>query len=331
MLLSSGWNNGGCCSCKETSNNNNNLKVFKMDNIFTDFIKVISQCYFNQFPLEESYTISNELIENEKIITVECGGYHTHMLTENIFTKEQFLYQCGLNTNKVLSLQGENISVLTKSYKSLKVIRENNQNERIKQLCPGIDSFFVVTESGKLFASGNHYLTNSKLFQQVPQCLFNNELIECVCDYVNGVYVLTKSGSVYIAVYGRIKQFNLNALNGKQVLRLFSVKTILSRFYILTEGNHIYNVDKAKYTLHEQNLIDLINTGKSTERELIKYIDENKYYYDLNLFEQLNGLIVVVKRKDNNFLFDKKKFNNLMECNNQENKYWFCDVCVCFK
>ncbi|KAL9652524.1 hypothetical protein ABK040_000095 [Willaertia magna] len=205
-------------------------------------------------------------------------------------------------------------------------IKVNNKKDRIKQICAGIDSFYIVTENGNLFSSGKHTLTNSNSFQLVPQSLFNNEPIESVSDHILGVIVLSKLSFIYIADDSSVKQIDLNR---QKVLQMCSVVTKLSNFHFLTEGNRIYSVDRSNYTVCENKLRDIIDTEKSNERELIKYIEENKHNYEIQLFEEYIGLIIVANRKKAFNLIDKKKFTDIIE--NQENKNMFCDIALKFE
>ncbi|KAL9657922.1 hypothetical protein ABK040_015977 [Willaertia magna] len=139
ILLASGWNYGGCCSCNITGEKE---------------VNEISQCYFIQKNTKNGEEIMVNTLQNEKIIKVACGGCHLCILTEDIVTKEQFIYECGKNSSDQMS-EGMDIPILKKSKLIMDFIKLNDNNQlRIKQICGGAGNKSFVTESGKLFVIG---------------------------------------------------------------------------------------------------------------------------------------------------------------------------------
>ncbi|KAL9647718.1 hypothetical protein ABK040_015207 [Willaertia magna] len=210
----------------------------------------------------------------------------------------------------------------------MEFIKLNDENQlKVKQIIGNSCGVSFLTESGKLFVIGEQNFSNGKNLQQIPQSLFNNELIKEVSDYQNVALVLTNQSNVFLFEKG-YRGVPTKYSFDKNIFKIF---TFLNSGLILFEDFSIFihsTEDDDKTLSLLDYLIDKSNQNVDCkEYQLLNYYLENKLNYDFYFCgdNHLN-FVVINKETFSNTLILKLKHNLLAQYNNSESKNYFYDM-----
>ncbi|KAL9647199.1 hypothetical protein ABK040_004913 [Willaertia magna] len=222
--------------------------------------------------------------------------------------------------------EGKDVPILKKSVKLMDFIKVNENNElKIKQIEGGSNCASFLTESGRVYSIGQNNFTNNNAIQQIPQDLFNNELVKQLCDYQGVTLVLTNLGNVFI--------FNSNQ-RGKPVKHSFQ-KNILQMHTNKNTGFILFD-DLSFFSKKNQGdktvvLKDYLNSSIEPRiNELFKYYASKAMDYDFYFCGDDHLSLVVTKKNDKNVLAQKLKDNLLLQYDNLDGKNYFYDICYKF-